>query len=122
MGRLIEWKSLFRKTKKNEQDEPTPKEMFYDISKIDATGATYRMIIGQRSNGKSYSVCRHIVENYITKGERGAYLRRWEEDITPKNISSLFDPHIDLIVELSGGKWNAISYLWRQRQGRSCSF
>ena len=119
MGRLIEWKSLFRKTKKKEQDEPAPKEMFYDISKIDATGATYRMIIGQRSNGKSYSVCRHIIENYITKGERGAYVRRWEEDITPKNISSLFDPHIDLIVELSGGKWNAISY--RAKEFHLCS-
>ena len=46
MGRLIEWKSLFRKTKKKEKEQEAPKEMFYDISKIDATDATYRMIIG----------------------------------------------------------------------------
>jgi phage terminase large subunit len=44
------------------------------------------MIIGQRSNGKTYSVMKHIIENYLTKGERAAYIRRYEEDITPKNI------------------------------------
>ena len=38
MGRLIEWKSLFRKTKKKEQTETAPKEMFYDISKAVKTG------------------------------------------------------------------------------------
>jgi hypothetical protein len=68
------------------------------------------MIIGQRSNGKTYSVCRHIVENYFARGERAAYIRRYEEDITPKNISSLFAPHYDLIKELSGGEYNSVFY------------
>lgn len=60
--------------------------------------------------GKTYSVCKHIVENYFARGERGAYIRRWDEDITPKNISSLFAPHYDLIKELSGGKYNYVVY------------
>ncbi len=60
--------------------------------------------------GKTYSVCKHIVENYFSKGERGAYIRRYEEDITPKNIQSLFAPHYKLIEQLSEGKYNFVIY------------
>lgn len=103
------WKSLFRKrdnkTVTESQDE------FYDIDPIDKTGATYRVIIGQRSNGKTYAVCnKHIVTEYLKEGRRSAYIRRWEEDIMPKNLSSLFDPHKELIEELSGGEYNCTYY------------
>ena len=104
------WKSLFRKER---DDAPTGEKVlkdFYEIDPIDNTGATYRLIIGQRSNGKTYSVCKHIIENYFEKGERGAYIRRWDEDIQPKNISSLFDPHLPLIIALSDGEYNAVAY------------
>lgn len=66
--------------------------------------------MGQRSNGKTYSVCKHIIDNYINKNERSAYIRRWEEDIQPKNISSLFAPHYGLIEELTNGEYNAVFY------------
>ena len=107
------WKNLFKR-KKGINDEVLSEDkeikQFYDIKPIDETGAVYRMIIGQRSNGKTHSVCRHIVENYFARGERAAYIRRYEEDITPKNISSLFAPHYDLIKELSGGEYNSVFY------------
>lgn len=106
----FEWKSLFRKTKDKSGGADKPLLDYYDISKIDDTNATYRMIIGQRSNGKTYSVCKHIIENYFSKGEKAAYIRRWEEDITPKNISSLFDPQLADIVALSAGEYNGIAY------------
>jgi len=83
------WFNPFKK--KEGYGDATPLEKkelkeFYDIEPIDNTNAVYRMIIGQRSNGKTYSVMKHIIENYLTKGERAAYIRRYEEDITPKNI------------------------------------
>lgn len=55
--------------------------MYYDIGPIDSTNAVYRMIIGQRSNGKTYAICKHMVEDYFEKGHRSAYIRRWDEDI-----------------------------------------
>lgn len=55
-------------------------------------------------------MCKHIIENYINKGERAAYIRRYEEDITPKNIASLFSPHYDLIKELTNGEYNMVFY------------
>ena len=109
----LKWKNLFkRRFKEQDVKEVIQKEksQYYDIGPIDATNAVYRMIIGQRSNGKTYSVCRHMVEDYFKKGNRSAYIRRWDEDIQPKHIGSLFNPHIPLIMELSDGKYNGIYY------------
>lgn len=103
------FKNLFRKSK-----DPTPIKQattdFYDRTDIDATGAQWRLIIGQRSNGKSYSVCRTIIDDYLEKGKRACYVRRYEEQITPKNIQTLFDPHLKRIEELSNGKYNSVFY------------
>ena len=108
----MEWKNLFKRKRGIQPEQVEEKEIkdFYDIEPIDNTNAVYRLIIGQRSNGKTYSVCRHIIENYLLKGERGAYIRRWDEDIQPKNIASLFAPHYKLIEELSDGRYNSVSY------------
>lgn len=109
----LKWRNLFkRRFKEQDVKEVIQKEksQYYDIGPIDATNAVYRMIIGQRSNGKTYSVCRHMVEDYFKKGNRSAYIRRWDEDIQPKHIGSLFNPHIPLIMELSEGKYNGIFY------------
>lgn len=107
----MKFKNPFKK-RKGVQEENAQKElqMYYDIGPIDATNAVYRMIIGQRSNGKTYSVCKHMVENYFSKGYRSAYIRRWDEDIQPKHLASLFAPHYDLIKELSGGEYNSVAY------------
>jgi len=107
----MKFKNPFKK-RKGVQDENAQKElqMYYDIGPIDATNAIYRMIIGQRSNGKTYSVCRHMVEDYFSKGHRSAYIRRWDEDIQPKHLASLFAPHYKLIEELSGGEYNSVFY------------
>lgn len=102
--------NLFRKNREQSTAAKTVLNKYYNIEPIDNTGAVYRMIIGQRSNGKTYSVCKHIIDNYFDKGERAAYIRRYEEDITPKNISSLFAPHIQTIIERSGGRYNAVFY------------
>lgn len=116
----LQWKNLFRKIgNKPGKEEPKQLEKHYNIAPIDSTGAIYRLIIGQRSNGKTYSVCRHIVEDYFNEGKRGAYIRRYEESITPKNLQSLFNPHLPLIWELSEHKWNSIVY--RAKEFRFCA-
>ena len=107
----LEWRNLFRRLG-SKPDKPAKEapDLYYNIAPIDATGAIYRLIVGQRSNGKTYSVCKHIVEDYFNEGKRGAYIRRYEESITPKNLQSLFNPHLQLIWELSEHKWNSIFY------------
>ena len=108
---MMKWTNVFKRKIgiKNEEEEKEIKD-FYDITPIDDTNAVYRIIIGQRSNGKTYSVCKHIIENYFSKGERAAYIRRWDEDIQPKNLASLFAPHYHLIEQLSSGEYNTVTY------------
>ena len=109
----MKWKNIFRRKEGlKDQAEVAQKElsMFYDIGPIDDTKAVYRMIIGSRSNGKTHAVCKHIVEDYLNEGKRSAYIRRWDEDIQPKNISSLFAPHYKLIEQLSQGEYNSVTY------------
>ena len=108
----LKWKNLFKRIGKNSKAEAVqrPLNEHYDIGPIDKTSAVYRMIVGQRSNGKTYKCCEHIVEDYLEEGKRGAYIRRYEESITPKNIQNLFSPHLKKIWELSNHKWNAVYY------------
>lgn len=103
------FKNPFRKRRDSAEDKVATTE-YYDRTAIDETGANYRLIVGQRSNGKTYSICKTIIEDYINKGKRAVYIRRYAEQIVPKNIQSLFNPHLDLITQLSGGQWNWVYY------------
>lgn len=107
----ISFKNLFRKQK----EEPVinkPATQYYDRTEIDATNATYRMIIGQRSNGKTFSVLKTILDDYLDAGKRSCYIRRYQEEITPKNIQLLFSQEklLDIIKEKSNGKYNSTFY------------
>lgn len=81
---------------------------WYSLKKILKYKAIYNLIIGQRSNGKTYAWKSLALDNYFEKGERCAYIRRYENDIKPKNLGQLFNTHD--IEKLSKGKWNAVTY------------
>lgn len=65
--------------------ESPQKGEFYDISKLDEVCKEYNikqvMIIGKRSNGKTYSIKQKILNNFNNNGEEFLYVRRWAEDI-----------------------------------------
>lgn len=96
------------------------KSKWWSREDLDATGAVYRLAVGGRSIGKTYSICEKILTDYIEKGKRGAYVRRYEEEITPKNIGALFDPHCSLIIALTNGEYNGITY--RTKEWRLCYY
>lgn len=74
---------------------------YYDIQPLDAAaerfGARIRIIIGQRSNGKTYQVTKRIADAHNERGEMGYYVRRWLDDLKSDKIESLFSPHSDEI-------------------------
>lgn len=112
----IKFQNPFRKRKDkvntNAMEVEQVKPIYYDRTAIDETGAAYRLIIGQRSNGKTYSVLKTIIEQYFKEGKRSAYIRRYAEEITPKNIQLLFsqDSLLKMIIELSDGNYNSTFY------------
>lgn len=90
------------------------KPEFYNFRHLiqDYPECQYYVIYGERSNGKTYSALEYALENYFTKGEQFAYIRRFGEDVRRKNLSTLLDAHIKngVISTLSDGKYAGIEY------------
>ncbi len=92
---------------------------YYNIKNLLATKAQYLMMLGQRSNGKSYQVKETILRDaydYIKsdgkEGTRFIYLRRWVTDIKAKSVKAYFDDFTEFdkngklaIQELTKGEY-----------------
>ena len=69
----------------------------------------YFMMIGERSDGKTYSVLEMILYLFNKYGFSGAMIRRWETDIKGATGFSLIKNligHNDLVYERTKGKYN----------------
>ena len=87
---------------------------YYNIRRLldDYPTAHYYLVIGERSNGKTYSALDYALERYFRTGEQFAYVRRWGEDIRRKNLSQLFAAHIEngQVLKYSNKQWQGITY------------
>lgn len=85
---------------------------YYSLNKINKKNATYNVIFGERSNGKTYATLKQALENYFSDGSQFAYIRRWSVDVQPKRMNNLFNAIIEdgYLENLSGGKFTAIFY------------
>ena len=63
---------------------------FYSTSAIDKRDATYNLIFGERSNGKTYALLLKTLKDYVKNNHQMAYVRRWKEDITGRRAAQLF--------------------------------
>ena len=66
---------MSRKRKKQQQQQE-----YYSLEPILKEKAHYNIIIGERSNGKTYSVLKKFVNDYAQHGYQAALLRRMQED------------------------------------------
>ena len=77
--------------------------------------ASYVIIIGQRTNGKSFAVKEDIIKNALESGEEFAYIRRYKEDCKQYMVEEYFsdiicDKHgVRHLEEWSNGRYNTIS-------------
>ena len=85
---------------------------YYTTEEIDKYKAQYNVIIGKRSNGKTYSILKKILTNYVENGKQGAYVRRYREDFKGKRGDTLFDSLVadNVILQLTDGKWTNVRY------------
>lgn len=88
------------------------KSKFYRLNRIDETHAQYRIIFGERSNGKTYAVKERILENYAKSGKQGALVRRWYDDFKGRRGQTMFEDMIStgVVSRFFGDKFNAIIY------------
>lgn len=85
---------------------------YYSTARIDKKDATYNVIFGERSNGKTYALLLKSIKNYFKNGAQFAYVRRWKEDITGRRAQRLFSGINDNqeIKKLSHGKFTGVHY------------
>lgn len=85
---------------------------YYRTTKIDKKNATYNVIFGERSNGKTYALLQKGIQEYVKDGSQMAYVRRWKEDITGKRASRLFAGLIENgeITRITKGEFEGVHY------------
>lgn len=85
---------------------------YYSLAPILAKKAKYNVIIGMRSNGKTYACLKHGLEEYWKHGSEIAYLRRYREDFRGKRGEQLFASLVEnnAISEITNGEWTGVKY------------
>lgn len=85
---------------------------YYRLDRILDQKAQYNLIIGERSNGKTYAALEYGIKQYCTTGKQMGYIRRWKEDYRGKRGQALFAAHEEtgFISEVTGGEWDRVKY------------
>lgn len=92
------------------------KKDYYTLERLDEIPAQYKIIFGQRSNGKTFAVQERIIDNYIKNGEQGAIIRRYELDFKSRRGVRMFEHFVNnpncgnIICEKTRGEWEDIYY------------
>lgn len=63
---------------------------WYSLDNILKHESQYYIIMGERSNGKTYATCKYLIDQYFKHGKQFAYVKRYEEDIKAKYMSEVF--------------------------------
>lgn len=91
------------------------KQKYWSPEQIDRTKAQYRMVIGERSNGKTTGVLGNILDWHVASnyGKAGAYIRRYKDDL--RGIENITNGIVSLgwVRKRTKGRYNAVRY-WRQ--------
>ena len=92
------------------------KERFYSLDAILAKDATYNVIFGERSNGKSYAVLKYGLEEFWEHRTQLAIVRRWSDDFIGKRGQMMFASLVcngkgeNIVSKVTGGEWTDIYY------------
>lgn len=85
---------------------------YYSLDKIVSKKATYNVIMGERSNGKTYAALKYGLEQYLKDGKELAVVRRWKEDVTGQRARAIFDGLVanNVVSDLTDGEYTGIHY------------
>lgn len=85
---------------------------YYSLNEILKKECQYNIIIGERSNGKTYATLKHCLSMYAKYGYQTAYIRRMTEDFRGKRGVELFTALSanNEIEKVTDGRWNSIYY------------
>lgn len=92
--------------------KPTKIMKYWDIRPIKKIPALYRVVYGERSNGKTYGVLVELIKQWCEEGSQIGYIRRWPDDIKQRNMQQLFMSitNNSEISRITNGQWNGVKY------------
>lgn len=87
---------------------------YYSLKNILSKNADYNLIIGERSNGKTYACLKWCLEQYVNSDytKQFAYIRRWKDDIIGKRAEVVFNALItnNEVYKITKGEYSNIKY------------
>lgn len=88
------------------------RKKWYSYDRIDATGAVYRIVIGKRSNGKTYGAMLKCLKNYVYNNKNFALIRRFKDHMTKKEMNKYFNGLVanNVISKVTKGAWDRVVY------------
>lgn len=110
-----------KKTAENKKVYDKEGYEFYSSDEIRELNAHYNIILGERSNGKTYDAGVHILTDFWTShcfGEirQSIYMRRWKEDIRMSDCGNTFTHLVyngnaeNEVEKITGGEYNNIVF------------
>ena len=84
------------------------KKLYYDKKPLLALKAEYNIVMGERSNGKTYAALETGIEDFLKGKGIMVYVRRYADEIKPAYMKMLFEPFD--VEKMSKKKYNRISY------------
>lgn len=85
-------------------------KQYYDINPIWELNAVYSIIIGQRSNGKTYGALEKSLQLFADTGKQTAIIRRYQDDFKGKRGQSLYAPLTGVIKDLFNDEYNCVVF------------
>lgn len=92
------------------------KKYYWNPSEILKRHCLWNLVIGERSNGKTYGVLEHALDRYLNHGYQLAVIRRNKEDFRSKRGSQMFESlecngfGRNVIKEKTKGRYDCIYY------------
>lgn len=88
--------------------------MFYSLKEILKRNATYNIVIGERSNGKTFAGEDYALKEFCDSGYKNqlAMIRRNQEDFKGKRAPQMFDGIVSegRVKKYTKGEWTGIDY------------
>lgn len=83
---------------------------YLDYSAVFEDDVQIYMILGQRSDGKTYGIIKDSIEGYTKNMGQSAYIRRFDESCKKSLLQDLTRPHNGTIKKLTKGQYTATEY------------
>ena len=90
----------------------TNKPKFYSLDNILDKNAKINMIIGERSNGKTYGVLKYARQKYKEQGSKLAIIRRWQDDLKKNRGQAYFNALVanGEVSKATNGEYDSVVY------------